>query len=741
MKSKLLAKILKYLIYACALVPLVIFSQYISPFHFGKVVVFRSLIEIMLALYILLAWSDRSYRPKTDKIFWALLGFVVAFTVTSLASVNTFQSFWGTLERMGGLWSFWHYFVFYVILVSVLRTKEDWIKLLKITTVVGVLSALYGFGQRTNIEWFIGGGGRVRIFGTIGNAALFAGYQILNVFISLILALSVKDKIQRNLFFIATGIMTLAVFMTAVRGSILGISVGFVIFAFLYFSYTHSRQAKNVFVGLVTLIALFVLGALAFQNSSVVTNSPYLTRVTDFSLSNRTVETRVWAWQAGLKGWSESPKTILLGWGPENFNIPFSKYFNPQFFKGPGSETLFDRAHNMFVEVLVTMGLVGLLTYISIFVVALMALWKLRHDSEKRIFSMGLIALVVAYIIHNAFIFDTSANFIVFFTVLGLTSFLTREQYQERVSSVNDLSTSQWLVAVLLLVSAIVLIYKTNILQSKANYTSTRGIVAGFNNDFNSAVSFYKKSISYNVPGKYEERNKLAQYLLDYSASEKAKSPSVIEVYKYAIEEEKKNATENNLDYIPELYLSRLNIILGKDDPASPYNDEALLHSQKALTYSETFVRTYYEIAQGYLNKKDYVNAREAFEKAIDLSPTVGLSYWYLGAIYIQEGNTQRGLELIDDAIKYGYQLGESEYLNLANAYVKSGDLEHLVTIYEGLVRLEPTKVQYLASLAVVYSRLGRIDEAVASARLAVKIDPSFEADARAFVQSLGRVW
>ena len=262
--------ILKYLIYASALMPLVIFSQHLSPFHFGKIVIFRSLVEVMFALYLVLVFKDRSYWPRRDKFFWAFLGFTLAYTITTFTSVNVYQSFWGTLERMGGLYSFWHYFVFYVVLTSVLRTKEEWFRFLEITVGAGALSAFYGFGQRTNLDFFIGSGGRSRIFGTIGNPALFAGYQILNFFLALILGLTASVKSQRNFFLISAFVMGLAVFMTAVRGSILGISVGLLVFVLLYFFETRSKLAKKALVGLVTLGILFVGFSLAFKTISTV---------------------------------------------------------------------------------------------------------------------------------------------------------------------------------------------------------------------------------------------------------------------------------------------------------------------------------------------------------------------------------------------------------------------------------------------------------------------------------------
>lgn len=196
-----LVKLLKYGVYLIAFIPLVIFSQFISPFHFGKVVIFRSLVEIMAVFYFILIWKDRSYFPKKHALLIIFALFTLVFGVSTLVSVNPYLSFWGSLERMGGLWSFFHYLVYFIILISIFKTREDWLRLAKLMIFVGVLSALYGFGQKTDIKFFIGSGNRARIFGTIGNAALFAGYQIVTLFLALFLALSSwvlpKHKIGR----------------------------------------------------------------------------------------------------------------------------------------------------------------------------------------------------------------------------------------------------------------------------------------------------------------------------------------------------------------------------------------------------------------------------------------------------------------------------------------------------------------------------------------------------------------
>ena len=744
-REHLLARILRYALYASAFMPLVIFSQYISPFHFGKVVVFRSIVELMLVAYVVLMLQDRSYRPRTNLVFWTFLAFTLAFTLTTFTSVQPYLSFWGTLERMGGLWTFLHYFIFFVIATAVLRKAEHWETLLNLSIFTAVLSAFYGFGQKTDIEFFIGSGGRARIFGTIGNAALFAGYEIINVFLALTLWLRAGNTPAKKVLYASVvGFGTLAVIMTVVRGSILGLGIGYLMFSLWYFLQTGSRKSKLVFLALVTAAVLFgVLLVTPIKKAPFIANSPFLHRLTDTSFDSFTAKTRFWAWEAGLKGWSESAGKMLVGWGPENFNVPFSNEFNPKFFTGYGSETLFDRAHNMFVEILVTMGLVGFVAYLGIFFGAFRSLSRIRKQHpENQLYAIGLSSLIVAYAIHNSFIFDTSANFIAFFIVLGFIAFLAMRGASKDLPVPAPATRQKFIlpavVGIALSIVAIVLIFQTNITQSKANYATTRGIIKGWEGNFTEAMAKFKEAMAYNAPGKYEIRHRAAQYLLEY-ASGKDVTPEIEQAIKDVIVEVTKNRDENPLDYLPELYLSRLNIILGRNDAQSQYNDIALEHSLRALEISPTFIRTFYEVGQAYLNKKDYDKALEYFKRAAELNPDVGLSFWYWGIVELTRGNTNEALRLINIAFEKGYAASESDYLRISQIYVDRKDYKSLVPIYENLISLNNKNPQYFANLAVVYANVRRIDDAIKMARQAVVLDPNFLAEAQAFARQLGR--
>src|SRR3989338_6335796 len=257
-KESNLAKFIRFGTYLTALVPLLVFRDLISPFHFGKVVIFRSLIEILGAAYLILILKDKSYLPRRDKIFRAFLFFTLAFTLATITSVLKYPSFLGTLERMGGLWTFWHYFLFYIILTSVLNKRRHWQRILDLVIFAGVLSAFYGFAQKTDIDFFLGSGDRARIFGTIGNAALFAGTQLLAAFLSLTLCVTNNTKNRKIFYLCAFVIISFSALMTAVRGSLLAYAAGIMVFMFLWGLYRKSYFGRKSFGYLIGLMVVFI---------------------------------------------------------------------------------------------------------------------------------------------------------------------------------------------------------------------------------------------------------------------------------------------------------------------------------------------------------------------------------------------------------------------------------------------------------------------------------------------------
>ena len=628
------------------------------------------------------------------------------------------------------------------MMLGVLKTEEHWWTLVKISVLASLFSSIYGFFQRGGqSDWIVGSGDRVRIFGTMGNTALFAGYEIVNLFFALLLVFR-ERYIMRWLFGFVFLADLIAIIMTIVRGSLLGIAVSLGLFSLWYLLYGPSRSVKIGLLALIILLAGFGTTLIIQKDGMWVRKSGSLTRLATVFERNRTVETRIWAWQAGINGWNDSAKTILLGWGPENFNIPFSKHFNPKFFSGPGSETLFDRAHNMFVEVLVTMGLLGAAAYLAMFAVLFWMLWRLYR--QKQIEAVILACGLVAYMIHNAFIFDTSANFIIFFIFAGLVQALSIPTLQSGLRPISLGTTLRYSLISLAVLVVLFSIYRTNIRPVLANYATTRGYIALWGtpevpSDHQLALKKFNQALEYDTFPSYELRHRYAQYVLE-NYGKFGTNIDIEKTFFSVIDHVEKNL-ESPMDYLPYLYISRLYLILGKSDPASHLNDLALQNSLAALEISPNFVRTYYEVAQAYINKKDFPNAIATFQKSIELNPEVAIGWWYMGVTQLEAEDQTGGLASVQKALELGHDAGERELLQLVAPYEKERNFTAIAKLYEKLIRLNPKNTDYHASLAAAYAQLGRINDAVNAAKIIVQINPALEAQVKAFVKQIGGTW
>jgi hypothetical protein len=60
-------------------IPLYVASNMFFPFITGKNFAFRVLVEIIFALWAILALRDSDYRPKYSSIFGAFFGFLVLY--------------------------------------------------------------------------------------------------------------------------------------------------------------------------------------------------------------------------------------------------------------------------------------------------------------------------------------------------------------------------------------------------------------------------------------------------------------------------------------------------------------------------------------------------------------------------------------------------------------------------------------------------------------------------------------
>lgn len=251
--------------------------------------------------------------------------------------------------------------------------------------------------------------------------------------------------------------------ITLTRGALVGfgaaLGVVAVIASVVYVSKKVKKQQVPKFLFLAPLaLGLCIVGTTTFvlnRDSAFVQNYRPLERLATISLEDTSVRARFVNWSMSWEGFKERP---LLGWGQENFLYVFSKHFDPRMGL---YEAWYDRSHNIFFDWLIAAGVFGLVGYLGLYIVSLWMLWV--RSNTRTVFSLSESILwtgfFVAYFVHNFFVFDNVASYILFAFVLA---YITWKSYASGKNTIRELSRNQSIIiATLLALVGILGIYST----------------------------------------------------------------------------------------------------------------------------------------------------------------------------------------------------------------------------------------------------------------------------------------
>lgn len=413
-------KFLQILFFLSLISPLIVDRRLFYPYVTGMALYFRLITEALFVLWLIFIFLYPKYRLKlltadgSDKrtkwqlnyLIAAVLIYLLSLGAATYFSSNPYLSFWGDAERMMGLFGILHFFALFFVGTSIFREKKEWRRLLIAFCAASLAVCLYGILQRFGLTSIKPGASR--ILATVGNAGILAAYLIFGLFFSAYLALTEQKNNWRWVFGASALVHLIAVIMTGTRGAYLGMAAGFlfggviIIFHSLRGSLpkgTAARQAKraavlcgetaagqnkklrNRIVAAAIALVLVYGGLFLCRNQSWVKNNLYLNRLTAFSLSDVTVKTRIMSWRWGLAGFRDKP---ILGYGLEQFAIPYNKYFQAEYYNYAAGDTYFDRAHNIVVELLATTGIIGLLSYFLLLSMIFYSIYKVLLVCHSR---------------------------------------------------------------------------------------------------------------------------------------------------------------------------------------------------------------------------------------------------------------------------------------------------------------------------------------------------------------------
>jgi len=732
--------------------PLLAIPPYFFPPDWGKTIVFRSIMAILLFLfaYQFLFRKNEILLPnfRKNKSIWVLSALFIVFLLATIFSVDPYFSFWGSPWRGGGFVTFAFYFVF-AILTFILFKKEDWKKTWDFSIVIGILVSLVAIIQYHGLFNRIFLSVPDRPPSTMGNPILLAIYLLLLSFIILSLAIKEKNLWKKTLYLLSLVLFSYVILITGSRAAYLGLATG-VLYFFLFYP-SKMKVIKIATIGLLILAAGFVFYANTVnQYPNFLQQNRFFNSITQrISIRGILIDSRFYAWTGiDYKILIEKP---LLGYGPENFAVGFDKYYNPLVPNIKSEGDWWDRAHNILLDIGAQAGIPAIIIYLLLFVVLF---WQLHKAKTADLYGLktdlygysiethAIQATLVGYLVANFFSFDSFSTYIVFFLLIGYSLHLTAQNNTQNGTQINTKQKNTWwkfvFIFALFCVLAIFL-WQYNFVPFEINAK------------INKARDLANRKYCGQALGLMEKILPEHSFLDSYARMEYVEFTKTCNDY---FPENNLTYTKRGLELIKEAvkiqpYYTRYWIFLGsatttlaaqEKDPdtknnllkqANNYFNEALQLSPKRQEIS--IGQTKMEMVTG-----DYKNATDYSKKCIALNSDLGGCYWYLALSEIYLKNNDGAKKNTQIAIDKGYDVNSRASLSeLSDAYGSLLDYKNLIIVYEKLIKINPSFAQYHSSLAFFYKELGEYAKARQEALRVLELSPESKQNIDEFLRTL----
>lgn len=626
-----LINFIKFGIFAAVLMPLVKNTNFYFPYVGPKSLYFMAVAELVFFSWVVLAWKCESYRPDfKNPLVVAVLAFLAVNFISAVFGANFSTSFWSKFERMSGVLMFIHLTAFLIAASSVMA-RADWRRLFGASVAVALFVGISALFDKS-----IGANGG----GLIGNDSFWGTYILFNAFFALYLFVCDDLKNSKLKYLAGAAFLVLTaclmvegtsyiraviegrnasemglvknMFNHGARAAKICLLGGLGLFALLRFLFSKNKTVR-IFCRAALLAGmggLLAAAALTLQPGSEV----YQSMVSRFG--EGTIRGRLVVWETGWKGFLERP---LLGWGPENFNLVFARYYNPCIGSPECSgETWFDRAHNVVVDTLAETGIIGLVAYLAVFAAALWLLWRpVFKKGEGLPQAAAFTALFAAYFVQNLTVFDMALSYLMFYLCLA---FIISDSKTSAVAN-RPRQISAAPQAALAAIAGMVCFFLFVVGPFWTDCNTVAAAKAPYNGD--QKIDLYKKSLGASPMGKYQIRMFFAAQwisaLQDPTIIKKLDAGAAQKVFAYLSQELEKSRTESPYDFQARLRLAQLYNAWGFWDESKLALAEEVLNEARVLSPQNQ--QYYIELAQTRIEQGDKAAALELVRQAYDLYP------------------------------------------------------------------------------------------------------------------------
>lgn len=683
-------KLEKFLRYGLALVlvfPLFYSRGFLFPFITAKAYFFYIAVDILFLGYIYLL-AQKPVWPAKSRLLLFFTVFVGSKFVLDLFGLKFSASFFGNYERMMGLFTWSHLFLYAWLLAALYRGRDDFHRVLDASVIVGFLVSVYGIFQKLGVYFWPIVKGEERVYATFGNASLLAGYLLFQLFFTVYLLVK-KTDYRWRFFYALTLALNLAVLVfTATRGALLALAAAVLCALFFVIRSYPSRRVKLAVAGLVLVAAIFVLAVFYFKNYPWVRNNLTLRRISQISLSDATTRTRLYLWVVAFRASADHP---IFGVGENNARVALDRHYD-----GRLHEDWYDSSHNQFLDELLAHGYVGFLIYLS-FLGYLF--WRILKIGQKD-FWFGLIfsSLFLAYIIQNLFLFD-SLPVVVFF-IVALSAIILKEDGESVWKFNLNKGLSKVLIAVLFLVLALVL---WRGISPMTKVVAANKMLKTNPDKALETLEEVERSVLFGADSMAALLSKNAMIIFDnadrFRPNQLAALMSVVE--KFYV-----RAAEETADF-SYFYINLAKIFQVGHGISATYLGRSLELAEKARGLSPGRIDVYFVLAQGYYLQGDYEKAKDVLEESLNLKVRQGEVYYKLAEIEFKKGDPAEAFVDIKKAESYGRVTYFEMWEKYAQILVVREYWADLLTVFLKMDEIRPSNPDIYYNILVTYEKLG----------------------------------
>jgi O-antigen ligase/Flp pilus assembly protein TadD len=699
-------------------IPLIVAYNLFFPFITGKNFAFRILVELVAGGWVGLALIAPEYRPRRS---WMLAGFAAFVSIMFVADIfgtNPTKSIWSNFERMEGWVTLIHVFLYFVVLSAMLKTQFLWRSYWWTTIGVSLAVCLWGLAQFFGYIAIDQGG--VRLDGPLGNATYLAAYLLIHLFIVALLwaqdwQVGKASKLRIAAYTLIIVLQSIILFFTATRGAIIGALGGAFLSALILV--VLARKSKNAWrmaTSVVVAILVIVGAFFALKDSALVKSSEPLRRLASISTTESTVTARFMNWGMAWKGIQERP---VLGWGQEGYAVVFDKYYNPAMY---AQEPWFDRVHNTVLDWFVAGGLLGILSYLSIYAAAFWAIWRSQskqQGGEKGTFTIAeksvLTGLLAGYFFHNLFVFDNITSYMLFAIVMAyVVSRSSADAAPVFSTKAVPQEAAPFAVGGAVLV-AVALIFTVNVPGYNANRDLLLGLSAQDPAGPIKNLEYFKSAAGKSPIAIQESREHLAQVSTAVAGS--AASAEVKQAfYDEAIAGMTQLTQMSPLDARFPLFLGIVHDAYGKHDLG-----EAALKKATELSPGKQMIL--FQYASNQLQRNDIPGMVATLKQAFDVAPNYRDARVYYAAALVIAGQDALAEETLQPVLTNVKSMTDQR---LIGAYASRGQFAKIVRSQQLAVDANPSDVQTRVGLAAAQYQAGDKAGAIATLKKAIEINP-----------------